>query len=126
MKEEQFSDEEGETLTPAQPSEPPPKEVVREFHKRPWRKRDEEPDMKSKPKMKSRIVMAQEVASPGAVNEEDEEEDIKAPEYMDIMSGPNAPVAWALDMCGWQGRTVDWLLLEEDHNLSRPEIREEI
>ena len=43
----------------------------------------------------------------------------KPPFALDMFSGKNAPVAYALAWCGWRVEPVDWLL-NERHDLSKP------
>ena len=46
----------------------------------------------------------------------------KPPFALDMFSGKNAPVAYALAWCGWRVEPVDWLL-NERHDLSKPWVQ---
>ena len=46
----------------------------------------------------------------------------KPPFALDMFSGENAPVAYALAWCGWRVEPVDWLL-NPQHDLSKAEVQ---
>ena len=47
------------------------------------------------------------------------------PSALDVFSGENAPVAYALAWCGWHVEPIDWLI-NKDHNLSDPQVQKEV
>ena len=48
------------------------------------------------------------------VTPEKEEAELGSPAMMDVLSGPNAPLASAFRMCGWQAETLDRAICASD------------
>ena len=69
-----------------------------------------------KPEWEATFNKSQIIESSSSSDDESEIGD-HVPKAIDLMSGPNAPVACALRACGWEVEAYD-ILISEQHDLS--------